>query len=352
MSKEDPARQARSRPGRGRWLAALLAGVLAAAGGAGWWLWPPPERVVVVYPRRNLMFAGHIGVVLEHTDIFAQNGIDARFQSPESHAAFIEAAHDADVVLLDQTQALLLAAQGDGRIVANLGSAGKLGLVVPSSSPVEEVSQLRGKRIASSSGGPAHRFLLEQLRGAGLGDSDWTHEVDADQDLSLELAADAAVIRDPALMAAEFQGQVRTIAASELFATVLFDRRLSDRHREVGLATLTAIKQAFHQLNRDPRQVAVQVAGVEGKPAPQVQRSCYHINGNFGHRQFVNLVLSPELPSFQQALRADNAFLVATGQLDAPAALDALVDGSLMDQVDVAARPLAVVGAVSPGGGD
>ena len=116
-----------------------------------------------------------------------------------------------------------------------------------------------------------------------------------------------------------------------------------------GLAVLTAIKQAMHHFNSDPRQSAIWLAGDTGKPAPQMQRACFRVNGNFGWQRFVSLSMSPELPSLRAALEADNRFLVTQGYLDEPADLDQVIDGSLMDQVDIDAAPLASVGtAIAP----
>ncbi len=311
-------------------------------------LWPQPSQVLIVFPRRSLLFAGHMGVVLQNTDILAQNGIQARFEAPESREDLALLAEQADVVFTDESHALRLSARGDGTsIVANLGSAGRLGIVVPSGAEISSVQELRGARVATTKGTPAHRFLIEQTRAAGLTADDW-QLVPADRnDQATSSAADAASLWDPEFFSTEAQETAKALATSELFATVVFSERLTGRHRDVGLAVLTAIKQAFHYLNEDPRQAAIWLAGDSGKPAARTQHACMQVNGNFARRRFISLVLSPELPSLRTTLEADNAFLVELGYLDQPANLDEIIQGSLMDQVDITAQPLTVIRAAT-----
>ena len=310
---------------------------------------PSPHQILVVFPSKDLMFASHIGLVLQNTDIMAQNGIEARFESADDRDEFDRLATRADVVLTDQTHALRLSARpGGAHIVANLGSAGRVGLVVPVGSPVESIQALRGASIASPTGNATHRFLLEQTTSAGLAAGDWELRASPRLDQSASLGTDAVMLWDPTLYAAEFQGSVQTLARGEHFATVTFDDRLVGPHREQGLAVLTAIKQAMHHFNSDPRQSAIWLAGDTGKPAPQMQRACFRANGNFGWHRFVSLSMSPELPSLRTALEADNLYLVSQGYLGTPADLDRVIDGSLMDSVDIDAEPLASVGTAIP----
>lgn len=334
---------------RPRVLGAVVFVAVVAALALGALLWPQPQRVLIVFPRRNLAIAGHMGAVLQNTDILRQNGIEARFETPEGQQDLVRLAAKADIVLTDQTHALRLSDRAGGaHLVANLGSAGRLGLVVPAESDLGSIEDLRGKSIATTTGTAAHRFVLDQARQAGLSEQDWRLVTTDRIDQATSTGADAATLWDPALFTAEFQGTARSLARSELFATVVFNDRLIGRHREVGLAALTSIKQAFHHFNSDPRQAAIWLAGDAGKPAPQMQRACMRINGNFGRRRFLNLVLSPELPSLRAALEADNSFLVELGYLGEPAELDGFIHGSLMDQVDAEASALATVGTAPP----
>ena len=344
----------RSVPGRAgvRGVGLTLAALTIAAAVAALALWPDPSEVLLVFPRRDLLIGSQVGAVLERTDILQQNGLEAHVEAPEDRAAFGELAERADVVITDETHALLLAERSGGaRIVASLGSAGRIGLVVPTGSPITTTAELRGRRVAVPRGPGARRHANAWLAAAGLEPAEVELVEAGSVDQALSLGADATVLWDPALFGAEFRGTSRALETREHFTAVVFDPRLVEEHRDVGQAALTAIKQAMHSFNDDPRQAAIWLAGDLGKPAPQMQRACFRANGNFGWRSFVSLCLSPELPSFQAALEADLAQLVIAGSLPTGASLDDRIHGALMDEVDSTAEPLAEVG-LAPQGDD
>lgn len=345
MSQQPPAAGKEARgPGPVALGLALLA-LLAF----GYYLWTTlvPERadVVIAYPGKSVLFAGHVGAVLEHTDILAQNGVSARILGSQNLREFGEFAERADVVLTGEAHGLRLAARPSGaRIVATLGSGGRLGLVVPADSEVDSVADLKGLRVSATPANALHRWVVDELRGAGLADDDWQLAPFEGPEVVSSATTDAAAQWDPFLRQAERQGRVKVLAQSDYFTSVVFAEHLTGVDRELGLAVLTAIKQAFHHFNSDPKQVALWVSGPTGRPSPQLQRACFPINANFGRRSMTGLVLSPDLPSFVSSLEQDNAFLVEQGFLDRPLDLDTIIDGSLMDEVDASALPLVKVG--------
>ncbi len=344
MSREAPSIVA-DRRGPGPLPIALSVAALLAFCAYLWTILVPPSvDLVIAFPRKSVLFAGHVGLVLQRTDILAQNGVHARFETSESLNEFGELAETADVVLTGEAHGLRLASRPEGaRIVATLGSGGRLGLVVPPDSDVESIAGLKGKRIAATPGNALHRWLLEQTRGAGLADDDWTLVPFDGPENAATTDADSAAQWDPYLFMAEQQGRASTLALGDYFITVVFSEHLLEQDRELGLATLTAVKQAFHYFNSDPRLVAQWMEGQSGKPPVNLQRMCFGINASF-RTAFSLLMLTPAQPSLLRSLEADNAFLVEQGFIDAPLNLAEVVDSTLIDQVDARAVPLTQVG--------
>jgi ABC-type nitrate/sulfonate/bicarbonate transport system substrate-binding protein len=342
MSQES----ASSKRGPGLVPLSLSAIALLAFGAYVWQtLAPKPSDLIIAYPAKSVLFSSHIGQILQRSDILAQNGVTARFEAPDFLNEFSDAALDADVVLTGEAHGLRLDGRRVGaRIVATLGSGGRLGLVVPADSEVETIADLRGKRVAATPANALHRWLTEHTRAADLGDEDWELVSYEGLDYASTSNIDAAAQWDPFLFLLERQGESRVLAYGDYFTSVVFSERLVGEDRELGLAVLTAIKQAFHHLNSDPAQAAQWLAGDNGRPPVNMQMACFGINGNFKRRSFRQITLSPELPSFLRALDEDNRFLVEKGFLAAPVDLERLVDGSLVDQVDAQAFPLASVG--------
>ncbi len=296
---------------------------------------PPPVDLVIAFPHKSVLFAGHIGMVLMKTDLLEQNGVRAEFLAPETLSQFGEDAKKSDVVLTGEAHGLRLQTRnGQARLVATLGSGGRLGFTVPSDSSIQQLSELKGKRVAATPANALHRWTLEATQAAGLADSDWELVPYAGPDDPSAATVDASVLWDPYLYWAESNGRVRTLASSDYFTTVVFDPALVDQDRELGLAVLTAIKQAFYFLNRNPGVVAAWLAGEEGKPPLFVQQACFPVNANFGADGLDGLLLSPLLPSLVRSLEKDNLFLVEQGYLQAPVDLRAVIDGSLMAEVD------------------
>jgi sulfonate transport system substrate-binding protein len=89
-----------------------------------------------------------------------------------------------------------------------------LALVVPQHSKIQNITDLKGKRVALQKGSSAHEFLSKILLKAGLSWTDiqpiWLPPADARAAFDKQ-SIDAWAIWDPFLSAAELQGQARSI---------------------------------------------------------------------------------------------------------------------------------------------
>ena len=132
----------RSRRGR-RTLWAVVAFVVVALLVAVWLFRIPvlplePNIVKIAYIRRGVPVLGQIGTTLEKTDILASTGIQARFFASEDLDGFRTGSGEGvDVILTGEADTLTRVARGQkGRVVATLGSGGRIGIVVrPTATP-------------------------------------------------------------------------------------------------------------------------------------------------------------------------------------------------------------------------
>lgn len=125
---------------------------------------------------------GQIVEVLKHTDLLEKNGLDVSFVpfsygGPQSEAAL---AGDLDVIFVgDQPVINLLASGGRWKIVSRLFYT-RTALMVPGSSPIAQVKDLRGKTVATPFGSVAHRFATTDEAAAGLNPASDVRNVNLD----------------------------------------------------------------------------------------------------------------------------------------------------------------------------
>lgn len=121
-------------------------------------------------------------------------------------------------------------------------------LIVPASSKIQSVQDLKGKRVALNKGSNVHYLLLKLLEAnrMSLSDIQAVYLPPADARAAFEKGAvDAWVIWDPFLSAAEHQLPVRTIANGENlvqnYQFYLADRKFAQAHPQVIQAVVNEL---------------------------------------------------------------------------------------------------------------
>ena len=205
------------------------------------------------------------------------------------------------------------------------------GVVVAADSPVQRLSDLRGKRISASVGSAGHGTLVQALDRAGI---------DPVKDVSVEnqdppvgasslsagsVDAVSQFVAWPALLA--FRDDARLVydgARLDLptMHGVVVRDEFTREHRDVVEAFLRAQLEATDYLHEHPLEAAEIVAKETGLP-PEV---VYLYNGRNGVSTFDPTVKPQEV----RALHHDVPFLKSIGVMEEPLDVDRFVDDSLL----------------------
>lgn len=180
-------------------LAAVVFGWTALAHAA-----ETPIKIRIAYPSG---MNGQIPVVMERASIAKKHGLDAEYNffqyGPPAMEAFVSGRVDAVITSLMPVTTLLSKQPDSAVVVASLGQSSHA-LMVTKESPVGEVRQLKGKKIAVSFGSDSHLDLLTLLKGAGMNPAADVQLLNTQpNELVLALTqkfADAIVIRQPQVM--------------------------------------------------------------------------------------------------------------------------------------------------------
>jgi len=136
------------------------------------------------------------------------------------------------------------------------------GVLVKKDSPIQKVSDLKGKRIAFNKGSNVHFFLVKLLEKYGLKIDAITpaYLPPADAWAALEGGSvDAWAIWDPYMSAAMARSGARVVQDAEGVAAnrefFLADRRFAQAHQEILLAVRDAVNRCGAWVNTKPEEV-------------------------------------------------------------------------------------------------
>ena len=148
-------------------------------------------------------------------------------------------------------------------------------ILVLKDSPIRDVAELKGKRVALNKGSNVHYLLVRALEKAGLRYSDIqpVFLAPADGRAAFEArAVDAWVIWDPFQAAAELAVGARTLASGEGLVSnhqfYLGHRKFVTEEREALEIVLAAIEQIDRQVSGTTDDAARELAAAIGMPEP------------------------------------------------------------------------------------
>lgn len=210
---------------------------------------------------------GQILQVLKRTNVLDAHGLDPSlvpfsYGGPQVEAAF---AGKLDVVFSgDQPAINLIARGGKWKIVARLFEDG-VATISPPGSPIRELSDLRGKTVASAFGSVGHRDTFLQQRAVGLDpNADVTNKnLDILEIRRRVLAGGreswdgiaAAVVWDPLLSRFKLEGLAHVLASKPYLGVVSMSEEFIANHPEAAAEFLAALMRAWEFLARHPEQV-------------------------------------------------------------------------------------------------
>lgn len=266
------------------------------------------SRLRIGYPAAGTIVSGQIGLIFAKTDILKRNGIEANVVSlgtgRELKTALVSG--QLDVILTSQSNFIVLLGEGfPAKAVNSLGSAGRMALVVPKTSPVRDLKDLRGKKIATIFGTSLHKPAVQWALDAGGAEVVNINQVGA-------------------LHAALESGQVAAAMTYDPFLTEMEDRMRVLRQDSFGLITVgseTKMKpELVISLNKAFREAVIYLRSnreiVDGWFSEKARLSRKAIRAsseqNINYRSApgaeVELKISPDLKT---ALIADGDFLFA-----------------------------------------
>ena len=148
-------------------------------------------------------------------------------------------------------------------------------VLVPDSSPIRTIADLRGKRVAFTKGSSAHYMAVQVLASAGLKPSDIQHVNLQPSDAGAAFrsgALDAWAVWDPFFAIAEAEQTTRVLTTAEKVAPsnsfFLASRRFTEREPCAVLALLDAINATADWARANPEELAQTLAGITGVPLP------------------------------------------------------------------------------------
>ncbi|SDV48905.1 aliphatic sulfonate ABC transporter substrate-binding protein [Chitinasiproducens palmae] len=190
------------------------------------------------------------------------------------------ASHNIDIAALGDTPALVGHASGiDDRMIGLSYKGGQAqALVVRSDSPVHDVRELKGKKVATLRGGNVHELLVLILASAGLKLTDVQFVNLGLEDMGAALLKgdiDAALVWDPVFVRLDTTGKVRVLKTGEGLKSnlnpIIASAEILKQHPQYVQAYLRAIERGAAFLRQQPQAAAKQLAPVFGLTPEQTQ---------------------------------------------------------------------------------
>lgn len=247
------------------------------------------------YPARVLV-ANHLGETLLRTNVLEKNALRGQVTPLENEQTVINTLTGGaiDVALVSDVSALMMLGKGyKGVIACSLGSLGRTALLVPASSPVKELADLKGKKVAVSFGTSAHRNLLKWLKEKGIKPSDLQllNLAEPMAGLLENKTIDAIVVTDPVLekYLRDQRQPPRAIVDSHHFALALVANDYYAKNPEAVKKFIYALKEAFFFVSKNKAQVNEWVKKVSNIEDTYIW-ACSEINMNIANREGINRV--------------------------------------------------------------
>lgn len=207
---------------------------------------------------------GQVLQVLKRTNVLEGHGLKPVFVpfsygGPQVQAAF---AGELDVFFSgDQPAINLIARGGKWKVVARLFEDG-VGYLVPPSSSLKSIADLRGKNVASPFGSVAHRDAFREQEAVGLN----PHTDVANKNLDvLEIrrrveaggggnweGMDAAVVWEPIISRFQLEGLAQPLTSRSYLGVIAVSEAFIERQPEAVVQLLVALMRSWDFFARDP----------------------------------------------------------------------------------------------------
>lgn len=263
-----------------------------------------PETVNIGYQKANLFALLKYRGTLEAD--FKKQGIQLRWVEFPAGPQMLEGLNVGSIDLAatgDAPPAFAQAARADlvylGHSPANPKTEA---IVVPETSAIKNVADLKGKRVALNKGSDVNYLLIAALEKAGLSYKEITpvYLPPADARAAFQRGAvDAWVIWDPYLAEVETNAKARLLQNAEglvpHYTFYLASRKFAEAHPQTAEKVLNELGALSDWANKNPEQTAKILSASTGLPQPIWQRAIARMP--FGAER-----MTPEVFKQQQAL--------------------------------------------------
>ena len=223
-------------------------------------------QISINYPLHDGVFMwGIIGQIFERTNILELNGIKGEIQplkdSIETTVACLN--HKSDISLNSTGGVSLMIAMAQAkqlpavRLIAVLGAGGRNALIVPYDSPIQDVKDLKGKKILN----PIMGALLDRfIEPGGLTRADiiMTEKYDYGLDTIKAFQTggfDAAMSWDPFVQEHVEKQEARILAHDPYHLEIIVRQELIDKNTEAVINFLIALKEAIFFIQQNEGMV-------------------------------------------------------------------------------------------------
>ncbi len=202
---------------------------------------------------------------MQHTDVLAQNGLQAKFEKFTAGPPLAEAAlaGDLDVVLMGHVPAMSLNTKDSNWNIVGRLLDGRWSIIVPKDSSIKTPNDLKGKVYATPFNTLPHILGLDMLKGLGIDpQKDLTvQNIDAVEAVNVLQKGDSKTwgnisalgLWDPTVAQFEEQGKAKSIYDGRLDGVIVMSKKFYDAHPDAAKQFMKAMGQSyeFYLTNKD-----------------------------------------------------------------------------------------------------
>ncbi len=268
----------------------------------------PPKELINIRIGWQVAWVpqGHLAVILQHTDILKNNGLNPEFQKFTYGAPLAEAAlaGSVDVIFVGQVPALSLMSKTDKWEIVSRLSDGRAAIIVPKDSSINSIVDLKGKNFSVPFGTLNYMKAINTFKQHGLDlQKDLiVKNIDAVEAASLVKKGtsknwgdiEATSLWDPNIALLEEMGLAKTIDEFRLDGVIVMSKDFYNKNPQAAKDFLKAMIQSYDYYNNNKTQASswyINDTGVTYSNAVLEKASALERNNNAKNINEISLIL-------------------------------------------------------------
>lgn len=248
----------------------------------------------MAYPASGTIISAQVGQVLEHTDILKKHGFDAKIMAMGTGREMKTAltGDQLDVMMTSESNFVVLRGQGfDAIAFSSLGSAGRVGLMTAANSSINNVSDLKGKKIATIFGTSLHRPAVIWAKEAGEAEVINIPKTGTIRSSIESGAIDAGTSLDPYIESDLKSGTMKLIATETFDLINVMSRSYMEKHPGVIAKLNAAFKEAAYYMATHHDEVNGWFSNISKLEVDMIDISSVH-NANYTAKSMDDINIS------------------------------------------------------------